>query len=83
MLTQDNGQRDIYSDLLNQIVRADHPYRKVLEIYEGIFNFADKITPYRGLQKVSFHQVLDALTQNLKRLLRIIENPAWQHLKLV
>jgi len=51
--------------------------------YEGIFNFADKITPYRGLQKVSFHQVLDALTQNLKRLLRIIENPAWQHLKLV
>lgn len=50
--------------------------------YEGIFNFADKVTPYRGLEKVSFHQVLDALTQNLKRLLRIIENPIWRHLKL-
>lgn len=50
--------------------------------YEGIFNFADKITPYRGLKKVSFHQVLDALTQNLKRLLRIVENPAWRHLTL-
>lgn len=50
--------------------------------YEGIFNFADKITPYRGLEKVSFHQLLDTFTQNLKRLLRIVENPVWRHLKL-
>ena len=50
--------------------------------YEGMFNFADKVTQYRGLQRVTFHQVLDAFTQNLKRLLKIVENPVWRQIKL-
>jgi IS5 family transposase len=50
--------------------------------YEGLFSKADKRTLYRGLNKVSFHQTLDALCQNFKRLIKVIENPAWKHLKL-
>ena len=48
MLKQENGQRDIYSDLLNQIVRADHSYRKVLEIVDFTRNFLikDKQMPF-------------------------------------
>jgi IS5 family transposase len=50
--------------------------------YEGLFSKADKITKYRGIEKVSFHQTLDAFCQNLKRLVKLIEIPTWQHLKL-
>jgi IS5 family transposase len=50
--------------------------------YEGLFSKADKITKYRGIEKVSFHQTLDALCQNFKRLIRLTEIPTWQHLKL-
>lgn len=50
--------------------------------YEGLFSKADKRTLYRGLDRVSFHQTLDALCQNLKRLIRVIENPVWKHLRL-
>ncbi len=50
--------------------------------YEGLFSKADKRTPYRGLAKVSFHQTLDALCQNFKRLVKLVEMPRWQHLRL-
>ena len=50
--------------------------------YEGLFSKADKRTLSRGIERVSFHQTLDALCQNLKRLIKLTEIPTWQHLKL-
>lgn len=34
MLKIDNGQRDIYSELLDSLVRTDHPYRLLLELVD-------------------------------------------------
>lgn len=45
MLKTDNGQRDLYSELLESLVREDHPYRKILEIV----NFSTLLTPLHSL----------------------------------
>ena len=80
--------RNIHSGIIKKNNRKDKDRDKDRWLtgmrmpYEGIFNFADKISPYRGLQRVTFHQILDALTQNLKRLLKIVENPVWRQIKL-
>jgi transposase, IS5 family len=39
--------------------------------FEGLFSKASKRTPYIGIEKVEFHQTLDALVQNFKRLMKI------------
>lgn len=82
------SKRNIHSGIIKKNNRKDKDRDKDRWLtsmrmpFEGIFNFVDKVTPYRGLKKVAFHQTLDALTQNLKRLLKVVENPAWRHLKL-
>jgi len=45
MLNLDNGQRDIYSELLESLVREDHPYRKILKMV----NFSTLLTPLHSL----------------------------------
>lgn len=45
MLKIDNGQRNIYNELLESLVREDHPYRKILEIV----NFSTLLTPLHSL----------------------------------
>ena len=80
--------RNIHSGIIKKNNRKDKDHDKDRWLtgmrmpYEGIFNFADKVTQYRGLQKVTFHQILDAFTQNLKRLLKVVENPVWRQIKL-
>lgn len=45
---------------------------KLRSPFEGLFNHADKCVRYiRGLDKVTFHQTLDALAQNFKTLVNI------------
>lgn len=45
MLNIDNGQRNIYNPLLEELVRKDHPYRKILEIV----NFSTLLSPFHCL----------------------------------
>lgn len=45
MLNIDNGQKDIYSELLESLVREDHPYRKIMEIV----NFSTLLAPLHSL----------------------------------
>lgn len=45
MINIDNGQLDIHSELLESLVREDHPYRKILEIV----NFSTLLMPLHSL----------------------------------
>lgn len=45
MLNLDNGQKDIYNELLEELVREDHPYRKILEIVD----FSTLLIPLHSL----------------------------------
>lgn len=45
MLNIDNGQLDLHSELLESLVRIDHPYRKI----KGIVNFSTLLTPFHSL----------------------------------
>ncbi|MEW5822253.1 MAG: transposase, partial [Cyanobacteriota bacterium] len=45
MLNIDNGQRDIYSELLESLVREDHPYRILLKLV----NFSELVKPLYSL----------------------------------
>lgn len=54
----------------NKIKDLDKWLTKLRSPYEGLFSKADKCVKYfRGLAKVTFHQALDAICQNLKTLL--------------
>lgn len=50
---------------------------KIRSPFEGTFSHADKVTHYNGLKKVTFHQVLDSLVHNFKRLTKINETPVF------
>ena len=50
--------------------------------FESVFRYADKVTLYKGLSKVKFHQVLDTFALNLKRLVRINGTPLFPVIKL-
>jgi transposase, IS5 family len=50
--------------------------------FEGVFRYADKTTVYIGLHKVKFHQVLDSLVFNLKRLIVINKTPVFGVIKI-
>jgi hypothetical protein len=43
MLKIDNGKRDLYRELLESLVKDDHPYRKIL----GLVNFLTALTFYQ------------------------------------
>ena len=45
MLLSNNGQINLYDDVLESIVKLDHPYRKILEIV----NFESLMKPFHGI----------------------------------
>jgi len=45
MLTRENGQQDFHSELLEGLVRKDHPYRKI----KKIVNFSSLLKPFHEL----------------------------------
>jgi len=45
MLKRENGQQDFHSELLEKLVRKDHPYRKIKEIV----NFKELLKPFHEL----------------------------------
>jgi IS5 family transposase len=56
----------------SKIKELDKWLTKLRSPFEGLFFHADKSVRYfKGLSKVTFHQTLDALTQNLKTLLNL------------
>ena len=63
-----NNRKDKNKDLDLWLTKRRSPF-------EGLFHYADQSVRYfRGLTKVTFHQTLDAISQNLKTLVNIYDH---------
>ena len=63
-----NNRKDKNKDLDLWLTKRRSPF-------EGLFHYADQSVRYfRGLSKVTFHQTLDAISQNLKTLVNIYDH---------
>lgn len=64
MLKVENGQRDIYDEMLESLVRADHPYRKIAKIVD----FNSLLAPLHSLYS-NFGQAGLCIEKGFKALL--------------
>ena len=80
--------KNLYSGIRKRKIRKNRDPEKdkwftvLRSPFEGVFRYADKVTRYKCIKKVSFHQLLDSLAINLKRLAKINNTPVFGVIRL-